>query len=226
MANQTPSVRPADTGTLAGVIGLAIHKALQSVDGMMPVEVVSYDRATNRATVKHLIQMTGSDGQTIDRAQIASVRVQQPGNAAFSISLPIKPGDKGWIIAADRDLSIFQDQGLGAGAPNTDRMHSFQDGLFLPDAMSNGAPPAGQDDRVVIGANGGSAFMSFDADGFEFNIGGSTLTLTAGGFGFSFGGNTLTMDAGGLKMNGKNIGDTHTHGGVTSGAGNTAGPNP
>lgn len=210
MANQTPSANPADESSLAGVLKLAIRKELQSVDGMLPVEVVSYDRATNRATVKHLVQMTGSDGQTVDRAPIASIRVLQMGNAGFSISLPIKPGDKGWILAADRDMSIFQSQGLRAGPPNTDRMHSFQDGLFVPDAMSNGNAPAGQDDRVVIGANGGSAFMAFDADGFEFN----------------FGGNVLTMDAGGLKMNGKNIGDTHTHGGVALGASNTAVPNP
>lgn len=225
MSNQTPSRRPADEGTLAGVISLAIQKALQSTDGMMPVEVVAYDRATNRATVRHLIQMTGSDGQRVSRANVSSVRVMQPGNGAFSISLPIKPGDKGWLMAADRDLSIFQDQGLGEAAPNTDRMKSFQDGVFMPDAMSNGNAPAGQDDKVVIGSNSGSAYMSFDDSGFEFKFGGNTLTMDGAGLGFSFGGNTLTMGADGLKMNGKNIGDTHTHGGVTSGAGNTAGPN-
>lgn len=210
MANQTPSANPADESSLAGVLGLAIRKAMQSVDGMLPVEVVSYDRATNRATVRHLVQMTGANGQAINRADISSIRVLQMGNAAFSVSLPIKPGDKGWILAADRDVSIFQNQGLSAGPPNTDRMHSFQDGLFIPDAMSNGNAPAGQGDRVVIGANGGSAFMSFDADGFEFN----------------FGGNVLTMNAAGLRMNGINIGDDHTHGGIVIGGQNTQVPNP
>lgn len=80
----------------------------------------------------------------------------------------------------------------------------------MPDAMSNGDAPAGQSGRVVIGANGGGTFMAFDGDGFEFH----------------FGGNVLTMNAGGLKMNGKNIGDTHTHGGITVGLQNTLGPNP
>lgn len=210
MANQTPSINPADEGSLAGVIKTAIGKAMQSLDVMMPVEVVAYDRATNRATVRHLIQMTGSNGERVSRAHVSSVRVQQPGNAAFSISLPIKPGDKGWLLAADRDMSLFQDQGLSEGAPNTNRMHSFQDGVFMPDAMSNGDAPAGQGDNVVIGVNGGGTFMSIGSSGMEFH----------------FGGNVLTMDAGGIKMNGVNIGDTHTHGGVTPGADDTGVPNP
>lgn len=207
--NQPRSVNPADEATLPGVLDLAINKKMQAMDGMMPVEVVGYDRATNRATLKHLVQMQGSDGEKVDRAQIASVRVLQPGNGKFSISLPIKPGDKGWILAADRDMSIFQQDVDKADAPNTARMKSFQDGLFVPDAMKNGDAPAGQGDRVVIGANGGSAFIAFDEDGFEFR----------------FGGHILTMDAAGLKMNGKNIGDTHTHGGVIMGGDNTAVPN-
>lgn len=209
MVNQTPSIRPADEGTLTGVIKTAVNKAMQSFDSMLPVEVVAYDRATNRATVRHLVQMVGSDGEAVDRAEVASIRVMQPGNGAFNISLPIQPGDKGWLMAADRDISTFQ-QGLQKGAPNTARMHSFQDGVFMPDAMGNGAPPAGQEGRVVIGANNGSSYMAFDGDGFEWSVGG----------------NVLTFDGGGLKMNGINIGDTHTHGGVVPGSGNTDAPNP
>lgn len=209
MANQPPSIRPADESTLAGVLKTAIGKAMQSLDVMLPVEVVAYDRATNRATVKHLVQMVGSDGEKVSRANIASIRVMQFGNGAFNISLPIKPGDKGWLKAADRDISIFQ-QGLSEDAPNTARMHSFQDGVFMPDAMSNGDAPAGQGDRVVIGSNDGSCYISFDGSGIEMK--------TPGG--------VLTFDAGGLKMNGKNIGDTHTHGGIEPGGGNTAVPNP
>lgn len=209
MVNQTPSIRPADESTLVGVIKTAVNKAMQSMDTMLPVEVVAYDRATNRATVRHLVQMVGSDGEAVDRADVASIRVMQPGNGAFNISLPIQPGDKGWLMAADRDISTFQ-QGLQKGAPNTARMHSFQDGVFMPDAMGNGNAPAGQEGRVVIGANDGSSYMAFDGDGFEW----------------SAGGNTLTFDGSGLKMNGINIGDTHTHSGVVPGSGDTGTPNP
>lgn len=215
--NQDPSRNAADDSDLAGVLRNAIRKELQQVDGMMPVEVVSYDRATNRATVKHLIQMEGSNGEKVDRAQIASVRVQQPGNASFSMSLPIKPGDKGWILAADRDTSIFQQNLDNPNTPNTRRTHSFQDGLFMPDAMSLGDVPGGgaESDRVVIGANGGSAYLSFDDAGLYFTAPGVTVSITAAGV-------VITGPA--VTHNGKNIGDTHTHGGITPGGGTTGVP--
>jgi hypothetical protein len=214
MANQKPSILPADEASLTGVIKTAVNKAMQNFDVMLPVEVVAYDRATNRATVKHLVQMQGSDGEKVSRANVASVRVQQPGNGTFNISLPITPGDKGWLMAADRDMSVFQ-QGLTEDAPNTARMHSFQDGLFMPDAMSNGDAPAGQSGRVVIGANNGGAYMAFDGDGFYFNIGGTEFTLTAAGF---------AQTGGTVTHNGTDIGDTHIHDGVTPGGGNTGTP--
>lgn len=214
--NQTPSTRPADESSLAGVIKTAVRKATQAMDGMLPVEVVSYDRATNRATVKHLVQMVGSDGEVVSRGNVASIRVQQFGNAAFSLSLPIKPGDKGWLMAADRDISTFQ-QGLTESQPNTARMKSFQDGVFMPDAMGLGDVPGGgaEADRVVIGANGGSAFLSFDEAGLYFTAPGVTISITAAGV-------EITGPA--VTHNGINIGDTHVHGGIVVGGSDTVGP--
>lgn len=120
------------------------------------------------------------------------------------------------ILKTDRDISIFQ-QGLTEDAPNTARMHSFQDGVFMPDAMSNGDAPTGQGDRVVIGSNDGGSYMAFDGTGFYFNVGGTEFQLTAAGFQQT--GGTMTHD-------GLNVGSTHTHGGVTPGGGDTDVPNP
>lgn len=214
--NQTPSVNPAEEATLTGVLRTAIRKELQQTDGMMPVEVVSYDRATNRATVRHLVQMQGSDGAKVDRAQVSSIRVLQPGNGAFSMSLPIKPGDKGWLLAADRDISVFQQDVDRQDAPNTARMKSFQDGLFMPDAMKMGDVPAGEGDRVVIGSNDGGSILSFDGSGFYFTIGGVSVAITAAG---------IEITGGEVRHNGLNIGSTHTHGGIVPGGGNTLVPN-
>jgi hypothetical protein len=214
MTNQTPSIRPADESTLPGVIKTAVSKAMQSFDVMLPIEFEAYDRATNRSTVRHLVQMVGSDGDTVDRADVASVRVMQFGNGRFNISFPIEPGDKGWLLASDRDISTFQ-QGLQKGAPNTARMHSFQDGLVIPDAMTNGDAPAGASGRVVIGANDGSAYFSFDGSGLYFNCGGVEVAITEAG---------LAITGGTVAHNGVNIGDTHVHTGVVSGGANTGAP--
>lgn len=217
MANQDPSRNPADEDSLVGVIRLAVEKAMQGYDGMMPVEVVAYDRAKNRATVKHLVQMQGSNGEKVDRANVSSVRVYQFGNGAFSMSLPIKPGDKGWIMAADRDISTFQQDISRIDAPNTRRMKSFSDGLFVPDSMGMGDVPAGEGDRVVIGSVGGGSILSFDDDGFYFTVGGVSVAITAAG---------VHIEGGTVSHGAKNIGNTHTHGGVISGGDHTAVPDP
>lgn len=209
MTNQTPSNRPADESSLTGVLKTAIRKEMQNMQNMLPAEVVSYDRAANRATLKHLVQMQGSDGQIVSRAQLASIRVYQFGNGSFSMSLPIKPGDKGWIKAADRDISTFQ-QGLSESPPNTERMHSFEDGLFMPDAMTQGDAPAGQGDAVVIGSVDGGSYIAFTGDRITLNVAGQVLELTADG----------------LKHNGINIGDDHKHLDVTAGADTTGVPEP
>lgn len=230
MTYQTPSNRPADETTLAGLLKLAARKAQQGMESMLPVEVVSYDRATNRATVRHLVKMQGADGQLVDRANVSSVRVYQFGNAKFSMSLPIKQGDKGWLKASDRDISLFQ-QDLKDAAPNTTRMHSFQDGMFMPDAMSFGDAPAGQGDRVVIGNAAGGTFFSFDDDGFYFKVGGVSAELKGNGLILTSGGVRYELTEGGFRQfggsmahNDINVGDSHTHGGVETGGGSTTGP--
>lgn len=212
--NTFPSVRQADEGGLTGLIKTALEKQAQSTDGMMPVEVVAYDRAKNRATVRHLIQMQGTDGQAVDRANVAEVRVYQFGNGKFAMSLPIKPGDKGWLKAADRDLSNFQER-LEKGTPNTRRMHSFQDSIFMPDAMAMGDVPAPESDRVVIGNTGGGTILSFDDDGFYFTVGGVSVNITADG---------VTVTGGMITHDTLDIGSTHRHRDVTPGAANTGIP--
>lgn len=214
MTNTPPSANPADDDTLTGMVKIAVSKAMQNMDVMLPVEVVAYDRAKNRATVKHLVQMQATDGQAYDRANIASVRVYQFGNGAFSMSLPIKPGDRGWILAADRDISLFQ-QKLEPGTPNTRRMHSFSDGLFMPDAMAMGDVEAPDGDSVTIQANGGGVVFSMGADGFSIRVGGVSMVIGDAG---------VTITGGNVTHEGKNIGATHVHGGVTPGGGNTGVP--
>lgn len=220
MANQSPSINPADYGTLTGAIKIAVDKAMQGMDVMMPVEVVAYDRATNRATVKHLIQMQGTNGEKVDRANVSSVRVYQFGNAAFSMSLPIKPGDKGWIMAADRDISIFQ-QGLQKDAPNTRRMHSFQDGLFMPDSMNMGNVQAADEENVTIQLHDGGARISLGANIVTLTVGGNSISIGPAGVTIT---GPLQINGPTARHNSKNIGDDHKHSGVQSGPTNTGNP--
>ncbi len=129
-----PSRNPAAEGHLGGVLKVAIKKAMQAIDGQLPCIVVSYDRVANRALVRPLISLVTTTGEPIVRAQVASVPVLALGGGGFCINFPLQPGDLGWIEASDRDISLFIQQ-MQQSKPNTFRMHSFEDGRFIPDAF-------------------------------------------------------------------------------------------
>ena len=130
-----PSHDPADRDSLAGVLKLAFRKSLESTDGQLPCEVISYNRTTNRALVQPLISIVLTSGQPIIRAQIASVPVLSLGGGGFAITFPLQKGDKGWIEASDQDISLFMQQ-MQQSKPNTFRIHTFEDGRFIPDAFA------------------------------------------------------------------------------------------
>ncbi len=129
-----PSRDPANDGTLTGMLREVMGKMAQSLDDCLPAVVVAFDRASNRATVKPMVQVLTTAGETVSRAQVVSVPVFQIGGGGFLLNFNLKPGDLGWIKASDRDTSLFLQQ-YSEQRPNTKRVHSFSDGLFFPDAM-------------------------------------------------------------------------------------------
>lgn len=123
---------PANNAGLAGVLNTVLGKFLQNVDDCLPARVVSYDRKANVATVQPLVAVLTTEGGVVPRANIASVPVLAIGGGGFVVNFPLKGGDLGWIKASDRDISLYM-QSLKEAKPNTDRKHSFSDGLFIPD---------------------------------------------------------------------------------------------
>ena len=131
--NAPPSRNPTDNDTLNGMLRLVLTKFLQKTDDMLPAKVIAYDPATNTAQVQPLISVVTTDNQIVNRAQIASVPVFQLSMGGFILRFPCHSGDLGWIKANDRDISLFKQTGQ-MSPPNTQRKHSFEDALFLPQA--------------------------------------------------------------------------------------------
>ena len=127
---------PANNSGLAGVLTTVLGKFLQNVDDCLPARVQSYDRKANVATVQPLVAVLTTEGGVVPRANIASVPVLAIGGGGFVVNFPLKNGDLGWIKASDRDISLYM-QSLKEAKPNTDRKHSFSDGLFIPDIFRN-----------------------------------------------------------------------------------------
>lgn len=131
---QIPSKPPAIDGDLGGALAFIFEKLLQKTDGQLPAQVISYNRASNRAMVQPLITIISTSGQRIGRAPIAAVPVLALGGGNFFINFPLGPGDTGWIEASDRDISLFL-QSAQMSPPNDGRIHSFEHGRFVPDVF-------------------------------------------------------------------------------------------
>ena len=206
MSNAIPSIDPADDGDLIGTFRHILGKFLQGVDDMLPAKVISYDRATNRAVVQPLVMLLTTDNKTVQRPAVASVPVIQYGGGGFVISAPIKAGNLGWIKANDRDISLFL-QSFKNSAPNTVRKHSFSDAVFIPDVMTGYTIDGEDTDNLVIQSLDGSTKIS---------VGDSGIKLVSV---------SVEITSSTLTHNGKNIGETHTHSGVSVGTSNTGVPN-
>ena len=206
-----PSRNVAGNYSLASLIRLAIEKSAANTDDMLPAKVISYNRATNRATVQPVIQVVTTANQRLSRGVLASVPVLQLGGGGFVLSFPLAAGDLGWIKASDRDISLFL-QSYNENPPNTQRKHSFEDALFIPDNMMRGVTLA-DNAGVCLQAVDGSASIVLVGD--EVKIASDTkITMTAPEIVLD----SANIDAGGIRF------DTHEHTGVQTGGGQTGSP--
>lgn len=159
-SGNNPDIDPANNESLAGTLQFAFYKMLQSINGMLPAQVIAYDRATNRVQVKLMIAVVSTGGAQISRPQIASIPVLLLGGGGFFISYNLQAGDLGWVIANDRDISLFL-QNYNEAAPNTGRVKSFSDGLFIPSVMNNYTISPDDSNNAVLQSLDGTVKISF-----------------------------------------------------------------
>jgi len=205
MMNNTPNLDPANNYTLVGVLQTALNNFQQAMQGMLPAQVVNYDRASNRVSVQLMVNVIMTNGQSIERALLSSIPVMIMGCGAFSISFPVKAGDFGWVLANDRDISLFlqniQQNYTNASSPpkqttipNTTRMNNFGDSVFIPDTMKTFNASNIPDGYVSIQSNDPSHKFSIQfglntTDGltpyYEVNINADRINMTPnGGLGY------------------------------------------
>lgn len=159
LENSNPSLNPADNDSLTGTFRHVLNKILQSVNVCLPASVVAYDREQNVAQVQPQVMLLATDGSQFSRAQIASVPVFQIGGGGFILNFNLKPGDLGWIIANDRDISLFM-QGYSEAKPNTFRTHDFSDSVFFPNPMTGYSINSEDEENAVLQTMDGTTRIS------------------------------------------------------------------
>lgn len=224
--NTKPSIDPADGGSLEGLLRHALKKQAQNTDGMMPARVLGYDRKTNRVKIQPLAKVQGTDGQVLSRAPIASIPAYRFGTNGALMSFPIKEGDVGWVMAGDRDISLIEQSEYDEQPPNTNRMHSFSNGMFFPDSLKQWNIDDEDVDNTVIGNTDGSVKISFGSSELKIT---SAQKVTIDAPETEIIGNvrikgTLNVEGGIFGMDGLSF-EKHRHEKVQSGPDYTGKPN-
>lgn len=216
----TPSYNPADTGD-TGFSNFLENRFFLKLEKVAPAEIVSYNRATNRATVKILNLSLYANGTNLNKKNIFDVPVYMAAAGGFILSFPISAGNKGWLVTTDCDISVFK-QLLGTFVPATLQRHKYANSFFLPDYIQGLNISAEDDGAVVLTSTEGTTKISLKN---------GQITLTA----------ATNIINGPLQVNGTitatdvitsnsdviagNIsGKTHIHSGVQTGTSTTGAP--
>jgi hypothetical protein len=237
----TPSKNPVNESSFAGMFNEVLGKFSQRLECMLPAEIVTYDRATNTATVRPLIALLTTDGLAVSRPRIARVPVLAMGGGGFVLNFPLVPGDKGWIEASDRDISLFMQAEQVESQPNTFRLHSFEDARFIPDIFGKYTLAPTAEGALTIQSLDGSVSVTLSPDTITLTApnvivnastkadikapaitveGSSTLALKAPNITID---GAVNQGSGGFVIGGIPFG-SHKHGGVDPGGGTSGGP--
>jgi len=138
-----------DKQRLLGALLKAFRENELTSDQLIPATIVSFDRTKNVAVVQPLIQWVDVNNGLHNRSPMAGINVLSLGGGGFHISFPLIAGDLGWILAADRDISLFK-QSLAESQPNTGRLHKFEDGWFIPDVFRQYTVNAAADSSSML----------------------------------------------------------------------------
>lgn len=159
----TPTIDNANSGSLPGLFNAFMKTMKINLDDCMPATVIGYDRASNRASIQPQMSMVLSDGTIKPRGAIASIPVMTLGGGGFFINFPLVGGSRGWIKSTDRDMSLYL-QSMQQQAPNTQRMHSFEDSFFVPDVVGGYTINAEDANNMVISSMDGTIRVALWSD--------------------------------------------------------------
>jgi hypothetical protein len=161
--NANPSLDPADNDTLVGLLRLFETKLKQNFHCALPATVVAFDRDSQRAQVQPGINVTVTDGQQVNRAQIPSVPVVQMGGGDFLISFDLEKGNTGLLIVCDRDISLFL-QSQETSKASTNRTHDLADSFFIPCVLWGYSLSSQDIGKMVIQSRDGNTKMSIGTE--------------------------------------------------------------
>ncbi len=131
---------PAVTPTEADLLLAAVRSQLARVHTSLPGVVVSYDEATQTATVRPSVRFKFKDAdgviQAYDPPAIANVPVAFPRSGAFSITWPIAAGDTVTLWFSERSLDEWKSVAGSTHEARDVRRFDLSDAVAYPGGYS------------------------------------------------------------------------------------------
>lgn len=211
MAN---SLQYANTQSLASLLQLEQLDTLDTMNCHQVGEIVSFNPASQTAEVQ-IKMLRPFNGELKQYPVLLDCPCVVLGGGKGRVTFPIEKGDSCLVLFNDKDFDNWFASGQSM-PPRSPRMHSFSDAIAL----------------VGI-RNKQNKITDYLSNGTELKYGSSTIklednkvTVTNGSANIVISGGSITITGnvaivGGFTVNGKNVSDTHTHGGVATGTGNT-----
>lgn len=206
MTQSMPSYNPADTKSMSGAMRIFADYLLNLIECCQPCVVQSVDYASNTVIVKPAINVPTATGEYIKR-DIIKLTAWRFASGGFLIHYPINVGDTGWMIAADKDTSLFKQENAIAD-PNTYIKHQCSQGFYIPDKIKGFQVSSDDQGRLVLQNQAGTERISIGAS--DTKIYSTSLSITATNM-------TVTGDSqfnGNVNISGtmhSSNYDTHTH---------------
>lgn len=228
-ADREEALRVALDGHQAGV-WTALPAIIQSFDDVRLT-------CTAQPAIKALVRAKDGSTSWVALPLLVDVPVCFPRGGGCTLTFPIAQGDEALIVFSSRCIDAWWQSG-GVQVQSELRMHDLSDGFAIPGPFSQATKISGfSTSTTQLRSNDGDTFVDLDPSGKVVKVkapGGITLdtpavTVTgvinvqnANSAPTAMAINGNTNFTGQVSANGKRIDDSHTHGGVQTGSGNTA----
>lgn len=178
---------------------------LAEVHTSLPVRVTGVDYGGKTVTLESIVKNTRSTDDEIDYPTFHDVPFMVNGGGTGRISFPIKAGDIGVVIFAERDPSnALQTAGDNSSSSTLIQPCGLYPACFIPKiATATDSTEAVDSSKVVI-SNNKQTYGSFDPDGTIsfYNSQGMKIDITPSGITMTDGTGTLTLSGGKLTFRG------------------------
>lgn len=223
----------------------SINASIGNTPTRIPAIVQSYDYNSNLVVVKIAIKMqrpmrdSNGDFVSVEKALVRT-SVKQPisnlSGGGIGIFFPVTTGDIGWLEVADRDTSNFKESDMkNSVSPRTLSGKEFNFGSFTPDVIKGVKVASTDYGKLLITNIEGTAKITISPSGEIEIVAPDSIKITSPDIeitaetqikattpNFIIDG-TLTVSEDVIANEISLV--SHTHGGVTTGAGNTSIPN-